>query len=110
LTDSSWDESSPLNPIWLDSRRGAAQAPYPPPGYYPPPCYAVTPGPMGGAARGAAGGAIIGAIGGNAGRGVAIGATVGGELPVPSAAAPHAPKELATDGSHTADMEKGSDS
>jgi hypothetical protein len=34
----------------------------------------------------------------------------GGELPVPSAAAPHAPKELATDGSHTADMEKGSDS
>jgi len=33
-----------------------------------------------------------------------------GELPVPSAAAPHAPKELATDGSHTADMEKGSDS
>lgn len=57
----------------------AAHAQYPPLGYYPPPpCHAVTPGPMGGAARGAAGGAIIGAIGGNAGRGAAIGATAGG--------------------------------
>ncbi len=44
----------------------------------PPPCYAVTPGPLRGAARGAAGGALIGAIGGNAGRGAAIGGAVGG--------------------------------
>lgn len=49
----------------------------PPPGYGPPPCQAVTPGPLRGAARGAAGGAIFGAIGGNAGRGAAIGAGVG---------------------------------
>jgi hypothetical protein len=51
---------------------------YPPPGYARPPCYAVTPGPLQGAARGAAGGAIFGAIGGNAGKGAAIGAGVGG--------------------------------
>src|SRR6516162_10254241 len=51
---------------------------YPPPGYRPPPCYAVTPGPLSGAARGAAGGALIGAISGNAGRGAGIGAAVGG--------------------------------
>jgi Glycine-zipper domain len=50
----------------------------PPPGYRPPPCAAVTPGPFQGAARGAAGGALFGAIGGNAGRGAAIGAAVGG--------------------------------
>ena len=73
---------------------GDAQAQYPP-GYYPPPpgyppppagyappapppCAAVTPGPLRGAGRGAAGGAMIGAISGNAGRGAAIGATVGG--------------------------------
>jgi hypothetical protein len=56
-----------------------AQAQYPPRrGYYPPPCQAVTPGPVRGAARGAAGGAMIGAISGNAGRGAAIGATFGG--------------------------------
>jgi hypothetical protein len=56
-----------------------AQAQYPPSqGYYPPPCQAVTPGPVRGAARGAAGGAMIGAISGNAGRGAAIGATFGG--------------------------------
>ena len=47
-------------------------------GYSPPPCQAVTPGPVRGAARGAAGGAMIGAISGNAGRGAAIGATFGG--------------------------------
>jgi hypothetical protein len=48
--------------------------------YYPsrPPCEAVTPGPLRGAARGAAGGALIGAIAGNAGKGAAIGAGVGG--------------------------------
>jgi Glycine-zipper domain len=51
---------------------------YPPPGYGPPPCSAVTRGPFRGAARGAAGGALFGAIGGNAGRGAAIGAAVGG--------------------------------
>jgi Glycine-zipper domain len=57
---------------------------YPPPGYgyppsgSPPPCSAVTPGPLQGAARGAAGGAVIGAISGNAGRGAAIGAGFGG--------------------------------
>lgn len=51
---------------------------YPPPSYYVrPPCQAVTPGPLRGAARGAAGGALFGAIGGNAGRGAAIGAGVG---------------------------------
>jgi Glycine-zipper domain len=50
----------------------------PPPGWGPPPCYAVTPGPFSGAARGAAGGALIGAISGNAGRGAGIGAAVGG--------------------------------
>jgi Glycine-zipper domain len=50
---------------------------YPPPGYYPPPCAAVTPGPFRGAARGAAGGAIFGAIAGNAGKGAAIGAGIG---------------------------------
>jgi hypothetical protein len=56
-----------------------AQAQYPPSqGYTPPPCQAVTPGPVRGAARGAAGGAMIGAISGNAGRGAAIGATFGG--------------------------------
>jgi Glycine-zipper domain len=44
----------------------------------PPPCSAVTPSPLGGAARGAAGGAIIGGIAGNAGKGAAIGAAVGG--------------------------------
>jgi len=56
-----------------------AHAQYPPSqGYYPPPCQAVTPGPVRGAARGAAGGAMIGAISGNAGRGAAIGATFGG--------------------------------
>lgn len=49
----------------------------PPPGYRPP-CDAVTPSPLHGAARGAAGGALIGAISGNAGRGAAIGAGVGG--------------------------------
>jgi hypothetical protein len=47
-------------------------------GYSPPPCQAVTPGPVRGAARGAAGGAMIGAISGNAGRGAAIGAAFGG--------------------------------
>jgi hypothetical protein len=47
-------------------------------GYSPPPCQAVTPSPLRGAARGAAGGALIGAISGNAGRGAAIGATFGG--------------------------------
>ena len=47
------------------------------PGYGTPPCQAVTPGPLRGAARGAAGGAIFGAIGGNAGKGAAIGAGVG---------------------------------
>ena len=47
-------------------------------GYYPPPCQAVTPSPVRGAARGAAGGAMIGAISGNAGRGAAIGAAFGG--------------------------------
>jgi hypothetical protein len=46
--------------------------------YTPPPCQAVSPGPLQGAARGAAGGALIGAISGNAGRGAAIGATFGG--------------------------------
>jgi hypothetical protein len=50
---------------------------YPPPGYYPPPCAAVTPGPFRGAARGAAGGALFGAIAGNAGKGAAIGAGIG---------------------------------
>jgi Glycine-zipper domain len=56
-----------------------SQAQYPPTqGYYPPPCQAVTPGPVRGAARGAAGGAMIGAISGNAGRGAAIGAAFGG--------------------------------
>src|SRR5262245_44802939 len=50
---------------------------YPPPGYGPPPCQMVKPGPLRGAARGAAGGAIFGAIGGNAGKGAAIGAGVG---------------------------------
>jgi Glycine-zipper domain len=50
----------------------------PPQSYSPPPCYAVTPGPFGGAARGAAGGALFGAIAGNAGRGAAIGAAIGG--------------------------------
>jgi hypothetical protein len=62
---------------------GTVYAQYYPPGYgyppsYRPPCQAVTPGPLRGAARGAAGGAIIGAISGNAGRGAAIGAGVGG--------------------------------
>ena len=53
---------------------------YPPTAGYgnPPPCEAVTRGPLRGAARGAAGGAIIGAISGNAGKGAAIGAGVGG--------------------------------
>jgi len=46
--------------------------------YSSPPCQAVTPSPVRGAARGAAGGALIGAISGNAGRGAAIGATFGG--------------------------------
>jgi hypothetical protein len=46
--------------------------------YARPPCQAVTPGPLQGAARGAAGGALIGAISGNAGRGAAIGAGFGG--------------------------------
>jgi len=53
----------------------------PPPSNYkssPPPCQAVTPSPVRGAARGAAGGALIGAISGNAGRGAAIGAAFGG--------------------------------
>src|SRR6202007_1900369 len=51
---------------------------YPPPSYYGrPPCQAVTPGPLRGAARGAAGGALFGAIGGNAGKGATIGAGVG---------------------------------
>ena len=51
---------------------------YPPPSYYGlPPCQAVPPGPLRGAARGAAGGALFGTIGGNAGRGAAIGAGVG---------------------------------
>ncbi len=45
---------------------------YPPGGR--PPCAAVTPSPLGGAARGAAGGAVVGAIFGDAGRGAAIGA------------------------------------
>jgi hypothetical protein len=45
--------------------------------YSPPPCQAVTPGPLQGAGRGAAGGALIGAISGNAGRGAAIGAGFG---------------------------------
>jgi len=58
--------------------RYAQYYPPPPPGYgYPPPCQAVTRGPLRGAARGAAGGALFGAIGGNAGRGAAIGAGVG---------------------------------
>lgn len=51
------------------------QQPYTPP---PPPCSAVTPSPLRGAARGAAVGAVGGAIGGNAGKGAAIGAGVGG--------------------------------
>jgi len=51
---------------------------YAPPPSSRPPCQAVTPGPLQGAARGAAGGALIGAISGNAGRGAAIGATFGG--------------------------------
>ncbi len=50
----------------------------PPPGFGPPPCPAVTAGPLRGAARGAAGGALFGAIGGNAGRGAAIGGAIGG--------------------------------
>ena len=58
-----------------------AYAQYYPPrygyGYGPPPCQAVTPGPLQGAGRGAAGGALIGAISGNAGRGAAIGAGFG---------------------------------
>jgi hypothetical protein len=66
----------------LLSISAAAQAQYytPPPnrGYSLPPCQAVTPGPVQGAARGAAGGALIGAISGNAGRGAAIGAAFGG--------------------------------
>ena len=49
---------------------------YPPGGR--PPCAAVTPSPLGGAARGAAGGAVVGAIFGDAGRGAAIGAGVRG--------------------------------
>lgn len=61
---------------------GAPQyAQSPPPGNYQPsrpPCQAVTPTPLRGAARGAAGGAAIGAIAGNAGKGAAIGAAVGG--------------------------------
>ena len=55
-----------------------AQYYQPPPGYGSrPPCQAVTPTPLQGAARGAAGGALIGAISGNAGRGAAIGAGFG---------------------------------
>jgi Glycine-zipper domain len=51
---------------------------YPAPVYaYRPPCVAVTPGPLGGAARGAGLGAIGGAIAGNAGKGAIIGAGVG---------------------------------
>ena len=49
---------------------------YPPPN--PPPCQAVTPSPLRGAAGGAARGALVGAVFGNAGRGAAIGAGVGG--------------------------------
>ena len=67
---------------WLLAALPASAAPqyaqyYPPPSYGRPPCQAVTPGPLRGAARGAAGGALFGAIGGNAGRGAAIGAGVG---------------------------------
>lgn len=52
---------------------------YPPPRYgSPPPCAAVTPSPLRGAAGGAARGALVGAIFGNAGRGAAIGTGIGG--------------------------------
>jgi hypothetical protein len=70
--------------VVLAPRAADAQYGYygPPRGYYggygPPPCQAVTPSPLYGAARGAAGGAVIGAIAGNAGRGAAIGAGIGG--------------------------------
>jgi OmpA family protein len=71
---------------WAQSRPGYYYQPgyyyyspgAPPRAYARPPCAAVTPGPLRGAARGAAGGAIIGAITGNAGRGAAIGAGIHG--------------------------------
>src|ERR1700739_3556870 len=69
--------------FWILAAIPASAAPqyaqyYPPPNYYGrPPCQAVTPGPLRGAARGAAGGALFGAIGGNDGKGAAIGAGVG---------------------------------
>jgi len=62
-------------PAWSSTQY--AQWGGPPPGP-PPPCNAVTPSPLGGAARGAAAGAVFGGIAGNAGRGAAIGAAVGG--------------------------------
>lgn len=43
-----------------------------------PPCSAVTPSPLAGAARGAARGAVIGGIFGNAGRSAAMGAGIRG--------------------------------
>src|SRR5256885_16988264 len=56
-----------------------AQAQYPPSqGYSPPPCQAVTLGPVLSAARDAVFGAMIVAISVNAGRGAAIGGTFGG--------------------------------
>ena len=68
---------------WMISVATAGAAPqyaqyYQQPSYSgPPPCQAVTRGPLRGAARGAAVGAVGGAIGGNAGKGAAIGAAVG---------------------------------
>ena len=68
----------PLPPV-LDPglRPSIEHAQYNPYGNYRPPCYAVTPGPLRGAARGAAGGAIIGGIAGDAGKGAGIGAGIG---------------------------------
>jgi len=68
----------PTSTVAAANAQYAQYYPPPAPGYgYPPPCQAVTRGPLRGAARGAAGGAMFGAIGGNAGKGAAIGAGVG---------------------------------
>ena len=72
-TISCWTAAWVLMPIPAFAAPQYAQY-YPSPNYYGrPPCQAVTPGPLRGAARGAAGGALFGAIGGNAGKGAAIG-------------------------------------
>jgi hypothetical protein len=64
--------------VWSTADAPAQRPPSWGPQWSRPPCQAVTPSPLAGAARGAAGGALTGAIFGNAGRGAAIGAGIGG--------------------------------